>query len=205
MAVCALQQSYGLCVCVYDCYQMPTEDVTSYIPRILHANFCHSCVQRNCAQPHLMPGKDSCPPNGICSRPWRHPPCLTTVDTPPSSTRSEGPKQLLASNPLIGAICPFVTTDTALSVVSYTHYYWTLDPKPLSLWIYHGSWHGVKKKAKERTLDPCSLPSCLCHTCRGRTPRVSRQNICKASINHTEQLRQFELNRWWMKRWWLYR
>ncbi|RXN10071.1 plexin-A1-like isoform X1 [Labeo rohita] len=49
--------------------KMPTEDVTSYIPGILFASFRHSCVQCNCAQPHLMPGKDSCPPNGICGRP----------------------------------------------------------------------------------------------------------------------------------------
>ncbi|KTG39059.1 hypothetical protein cypCar_00002597 [Cyprinus carpio] len=48
--------------------KMPTDDVTSYIPGMLFASFRHSCVQRNCAQPHLMPGKDSCPPNGICGQ-----------------------------------------------------------------------------------------------------------------------------------------
>ncbi len=110
-----------VCVCVSDSYQMATEDVTSYIPGMLFASFHHSCVQCNCAQPHLMPGKDSCPPNGICGHPWRHRRCLTTVDTPLSSTRSEGPKQLLTFLPLIGTVCPFVTTDTALSVVSHMY------------------------------------------------------------------------------------
>lgn len=66
--LCSPAELQTVCVCVYDCYQMPTEDVTGYIPRMLHASFCHSCVQRNCAQPHLMPGKDSCPPSGICNR-----------------------------------------------------------------------------------------------------------------------------------------
>lgn len=156
-AACALQQSYRLCVCVCTI-------VTRCQQRMWPATFLGCCLPAfatavSSATVHNLTwcqGRTAAYPTASAATPdvipvvWQ----LRTHLHPPPAAKGQNSCCCSLSIPLMGAICPFVTTDTALSVVSHTHWHWTLDP--------------------------CSLPSYVCHTCRGRTPRVSRQNILQS-------------------------
>lgn len=101
--------------------------------------------------------------------------CLATADTPPSSTRCEGPKQLPTFFPLIGAICPFVTTEAALSDCGQSHALtsnpWSPECGPVHL---------------PRLLGPCSSAADRMAQYTRCTRRLtSRQDKCRASIDHT--------------------